>query len=177
MGYARESGIPYGIGFVKNKYIGRTFIVPGQDVREDKVKIKLNVIADTVKDKRVVLVDDSIVRGTTSAIIVKLLREAGAKEVHLRSSAPEFLNPCYYGTDIASRDVLIACNYTHAEMEKIIGVDSLGFLSVDNLCKLIDVPDKCGYCDACFTNNYPTEVPAPREERKYNKKLSEKEVE
>lgn len=177
MGYARESGIPYGIGFVKNKYIGRTFIVPGQDVREDKVKIKLNVIADTVKDKRVVLVDDSIVRGTTSAIIVKLLREAGAKEVHLRSSAPEFLNPCYYGTDIASRDVLIACNYTHAEMEKIIGVDSLGFLSVDNLCKLIDVPDKCGYCDACFTNNYPTEVPPPRAERKYNKKLSEKEVE
>lgn len=177
MGYARESGIPYGIGFVKNKYIGRTFIVPGQDVREDKVKIKLNVIAETVKDKRVVLVDDSIVRGTTSAIIVKLLREAGAKEVHLRSSAPAFLNPCYYGTDIASRDVLIACNYTHSEMEKIIGVDSLGFLSVDNLCKLIDVPDKCGYCDACFTNDYPTEVPSAREERKYNRKLSEKEVE
>ena len=177
MGYARQSGIPYGIGFVKNKYIGRTFIVPGQDVREDKVKIKLNVIADTVKDKRVVLVDDSIVRGTTSAIIVRLLREAGAKEVHLRSSAPAFMNPCYYGTDIASRDVLIACNYTHSEMEKIIGVDSLGFLSVDNLCKLIDVPDKCGYCDACFTNNYPTEVPPAREERKYNKKLSEKEVE
>ncbi len=177
MGYARESGIPYGIGFVKNKYIGRTFIVPGQDVREDKVKIKLNVIADTVKDKRVVLVDDSIVRGTTSAIIVKLLREAGAKEVHLRSSAPAFLNPCYYGTDIASRDVLIACNYTHSEMEKIIGVDSLGFLSVDNLSKLIDVPDKCGYCDACFTNNYPTYVPPERQERKYNKKISEGEVE
>ncbi len=175
MGYARESGIPYGIGFVKNKYIGRTFIVPGQDVREDKVKIKLNVIADTVRGKRVVLVDDSIVRGTTSAVIVKLLREAGAKEVHLRSSAPAFLNPCYYGTDIASRDVLIACNHTHSEMEKIMGVDSLGFLSVDNLCKLIDVPDRCGYCDACFTNNYPTEIPTENKERKYDKKISESE--
>ncbi len=176
MGYAKESGIPYGMGFIKNKYIGRTFIVPGQNVREDKVKIKLNVIADTVKDKRVVLVDDSIVRGTTSAIIVKLLREAGAKEVHFRSSAPMFLNPCYYGTDVASRDVLIACNHTLEEMRDIIGVESLGFLSVDSLCKLIDVPNKCGYCDACFTNNYPTEIPPAREKSKYSMKISEKEV-
>lgn len=177
MGYARQSGIPYGMGFIKNKYIGRTFIVPGQNVREDKVKIKLNVIADTVRGKRVVLVDDSIVRGTTSAIIVKLLREAGAKEVHLRSSAPAFLNPCYYGTDIASRDVLIACQHTMEEIKEIIGVDSLGFLSVDSLSRLIGVPEGYGYCDACFTNNYPTEVPPPREKSKYSTKISEKEVE
>ncbi len=174
LGYAMESGIPYGIGFIKNKYIGRTFIVPGQNVREDKVKIKLNVVSDTVKGKRVVLVDDSIVRGTTSAIIVKLLRDAGATEVHLRSSAPEFLNPCYYGTDIASRDVLIACNHTHEEMKEIIGVDSLGFLSVDSLPKLIGLDNKCGYCDACFTNNYPTPIPTVWE-NKYSKKISQKE--
>lgn len=177
MGYSRESGIPYGMGFIKNKYIGRTFIVPGQNVREDKVKIKLNVIADTVRGKRVVLVDDSIVRGTTSAIIVKLLRDAGAKEVHLRSSAPAFLNPCYYGTDIASRDVLIACQHTIEEMKEIIGVDSLAFLSVESLGKLIDAPNGCGYCDACFTNNYPTEVPPPRTKSKYSIKISEREVE
>lgn len=176
LGYSKESGIPYGIGFIKNKYIGRTFIVPGQNVREDKVRIKLNVVADTVKGKRVVLVDDSIVRGTTCAIIVKLLRDAGATEVHMRSSAPEFLNPCYYGTDIASRDVLIACNHTHKEMEEIMGVDSLGFLSVDSLGKLIDVPNKCGYCHACFTNEYPTEIPTVKE-NKYANKISEKEVE
>ncbi len=176
LGYSKESGIPYGIGFIKNKYIGRTFIVPGQNVREDKVRIKLNVVADTVKGKRVVLVDDSIVRGTTCAIIVKLLRDAGAKEVHMRSSAPEFLNPCYYGTDIASRDVLIACNHTHEEMEEMMGVDSLGFLSVDSLGKLIDVPNKCGYCHACFTNEYPTEIPTVKE-NKYANKISEKEVE
>lgn len=175
MGYARQSGIPYGIGFIKNKYIGRTFIVPGQNVREDKVKIKLNVVAETVKGKRVVLVDDSIVRGTTSAIIVKLLREAGATEVHMRSSAPAFLNPCYYGTDIASRDVLIACNHSHEEMCDIIGVDSLGFLSVDNLPNLIGAKNKCGYCDACFTNDYPTEIPASQEPNKYKTKISEKE--
>ncbi len=177
LGYAQESGIPYGIGLIKNKYIGRTFIVPGQNVREDKVKIKLNAVADTVKGKRVVLVDDSIVRGTTSAIIVKLLREAGATEVHLRSSAPMFLNPCYYGTDIASRDVLIACNHTLDEMKEIIGVDSIGFLDIENLGKLIGVENGCGYCDACFTNNYPTIIPEQTEKNKYSKKISEKEVE
>ncbi len=177
MGYARQSGIPYGMGFIKNKYIGRTFIVPGQNVREDKVRIKLNVIADTVKGKRVVLVDDSIVRGTTCAIIVKLLKEAGAKEVHLRSSAPMFLNPCYYGTDIASKDVLVACNHTVEEMKEMFGVESLGFLSVDSLSKLIGVPNGCGYCDACFTGNYPTEIPPVREKSKYSMKISEREVE
>ena len=137
LGYARQSGIPYGIGFIKNKYIGRTFIAPGQSVREDKVKIKLNVLGDTVKDKRVVLVDDSIVRGTTIAKIVNLLRDAGAKEVHVRSSAPPFINPCYYGTDIDSKDKLIACKYSIPEIKEIIGADSLGYLSINSLGMLI----------------------------------------
>ena len=173
IGYSRQSGIPYGIGFIKNKYIGRTFIAPGQKVREDKVRIKLNPVSETVKGKRVVLVDDSIVRGTTSARIVKLLRDAGATEVHMRSSAPPFLNPCYYGTDIGSRDVLIACKHTIPEIEKIIGVDSLGYLSVDSLPALIGKTEKCGYCDGCFTNNYPTEIPAERAKRRYEQKISE----
>ena len=119
LGYARASGIPYGIGFIKNKYIGRTFIAPGQQSREDKVRIKLNPIADTVRGKRVVMIDDSIVRGTTSARIVKLLREAGAAEIHMRVSAPPFLNPCYYGTDIDSCENLIACHHTVEELSLI----------------------------------------------------------
>ncbi|MBQ2747574.1 MAG: amidophosphoribosyltransferase, partial [Firmicutes bacterium] len=123
IGYARGSGIPYGIGFLKNKYIARTFIAPGQKSRENKVKIKLNPISETVKGKRVVLVDDSIVRGTTCARIVGLLRAAGATEVHMRSSAPPFINPCYYGTDIDSKDALIACKHTMEEIKEIIGVD------------------------------------------------------
>ncbi|MDD4689934.1 MAG: amidophosphoribosyltransferase [Eubacteriales bacterium] len=174
IGYSRESGIPYGIGFIKNKYIGRTFIAPGQKTREDKVRIKLNTVAETVRGKRVVLIDDSIVRGTTCARIVKLLRDSGATEVHLRSSAPPFVNPCYYGTDIGSRDVLIACNHTLEEITKIIGVDSLGYLSVDSIPKLIGKTEKCGYCDACFTNNYPTEIPGERVKRRYEQKISEK---
>ncbi len=174
LGYSKQSGIPYGIGFIKNKYIGRTFIDPGQKAREEKVKIKLNVVSETVKGKRVVLVDDSIVRGTTSARIVKLLRDAGAKEVHMRSSAPQFLNPCYYGTDIASRDVLIAANHTIEEMQKIIDVDSLGFLSIENLGKIIETENGCGYCHGCFTNVYPTESPKVDGKSKYEYKISER---
>ena len=177
MGYAKESGIPYSVGLNKNRYIGRTFIQTGQGERENLVRLKLNPMPAVLKGKRVVVVDDSIVRGTTSAIIVKLLREAGATEVHLRSSAPMFLNPCYYGTDIASRDVLIACNHSIKEMEEIIGVDSLDFLNLENLGKLIGVENGCGYCDACFTNNYPTAIPTSSEKNKYSKKISEKEVE
>ena len=172
LGYSKESGIPYGIGFIKNKYIGRTFIDPGQKTREEKVKIKLNVVSDTVRGKRVILVDDSIVRGTTSARIVKLLRDAGAKEVHMRSSAPQFLNPCYYGTDIASRDVLIACNHTIEEIRDIIGADSVGFLSLENLPKIVE--GKFGYCDGCFTNKYPTRLPASNDKCKFDYKISEK---
>ena len=175
IGYSRQSGIPYGIGFIKNKYIGRTFISPGQKSREDKVKIKLNPVPDTVKGKRVVLIDDSIVRGTTSARIVKLLREAGATEVHMRVSAPPFMNPCYYGTDIDSRDMLIACNHTIPEIAEIIGVDSLGYLSVDNVTKLA-LDGKCtGFCTACFSGSYPTEIPADTRKNRFEGKISEKE--
>ncbi|MFW5677505.1 MAG: amidophosphoribosyltransferase [Acetivibrio ethanolgignens] len=172
IGYSRQSGIPYGIGLIKNKYIGRTFISPGQKSREDKVRIKLNTISETVKGKRVVLVDDSIVRGTTAARIVKLLREAGATEVHMRSSAPAFLNPCYYGTDIDSRESLIACNHSLKEIEEIIGVDSLGYLNTEHLCMLIGTKCKEGYCDACFSGDYATEVPTGDKNR-FETKISE----
>lgn len=171
IGYAEESGIPYGLGLIKNKYIGRTFIDPGQNVREDKVKIKLNPVPETIKGKRVVLVDDSIVRGTTCTRVVKLLRDAGAKEIHIRSSAPEFLNPCYYGTDIGSKDELIACKYNAEEMAKIFGADSVGFLPLEDVFKL-GATGKCkGYCAACFNGDYPTELPVAQES-KYEQKIS-----
>jgi amidophosphoribosyltransferase len=173
LGYAEESGIPYGIGLLKNKYIGRTFIAPSQNVREDKVKIKLNPIKETVKGKRVVLVDDSIVRGTTCARIIKLLREAGATEIHMRSSAPPFLNPCYYGTDIDSKDALIACNHTVDEIAKIIGVDSLGYLRLDDVFKIAENSKCKGFCAACFDGNYPTQIPTTYE-NKFDRKISEK---
>ncbi|MDR3172560.1 MAG: amidophosphoribosyltransferase, partial [Treponema sp.] len=157
LGYSRQSGIPYGIGFIKNKYIGRTFIDPSQSNRENLVRIKLNPISATVAGKRVVLIDDSIVRGTTSARIVKVLREAGAKEVHMRVSAPPFINPCYFGTDISSRENLVAANHTLEETTRIIGVDSLGYLGTDNVFKLNDRPVD-GFCAACFTGDYPVDV-------------------
>ena len=157
MGFAMESGIPYGIGFVKNKYIGRTFIQPSQAMRENAVRIKLNVLRSTVEGKRVVMVDDSIVRGTTSKRIVSLLRHFGAKEVHVRSSAPPFMWPCYFGTDVPSRDQLVACNYSMDGIRELIGADSLGFLSIDELKKII--PDaNCGYCDGCFSGKYPVDI-------------------
>ncbi len=175
MGYAEQSGIPYGIGLIKNKYIGRTFIDPGQNVREDKVKIKLNPVVATVKDKRVVFVDDSIVRGTTCVRVVKLLRDAGAKEIHVRSSAPAFLNPCYYGTDISSRKSLIACNHTTEEIAKIFGADSVGFLPIEDVFKLGEGGDCKGYCAACFDGNYPTEEPVDYGVNKFERKISERE--
>lgn len=174
IGYSRQSGIPYGIGFIKNKYIGRTFISPGQKSREDKVRIKLNTVSETVKGKRVVLIDDSIVRGTTSARIVKLLRDAGATEVHMRVSAPPFLNPCYYGTDIDSRESLIACKHTVEEIADIIGVDSLGYLDVSHLSMLIGTKEGCGYCSACFDNNYPTEIPSDSGKSRFETKINDK---
>lgn len=173
IGYAEESGIPYGLGLIKNKYIGRTFIDPGQNVREDKVKIKLNPIAETVRGKRVILVDDSIVRGTTCTRVVKLLRDAGAKEIHIRSSAPEFLNPCYYGTDIGSKAELIACKYTAKEMAKIFGADSVGFLPLEDVFKLGASGTCQGYCAGCFNGEYPTEVPTESYASKYDYKISE----
>lgn len=163
MGYALESGIPYEIGFVKNKYIGRSFIEPTQAMRENVVRIKLNVLKSTVEGKRVVMVDDSIVRGTTSKRIVALLRKFGAKEVHVRSSAPPFRYPCYFGTDVPSRDQLFATGRTLDEMCRKIGADSLGFLSIEALAKII--PDaRCEYCDGCFSGKYPIDISAGEEQ-------------
>ncbi len=174
IGYAEETGIPYGLGLIKNKYIGRTFIDPGQNVREDKVKIKLNPVVETVKGKRVVLVDDSIVRGTTMVRVVKLLRDAGATEIHVRSSAPKFLNPCYYGTDISSRSSLVACAHTTEEMAKMFGADSLGFLPVEDVFKLGEGGNCKGYCAACFNGEYPTAEPTTDDSSKYDQKISKK---
>ncbi len=170
-GYAEASGIPYAIGFIKNKYIGRTFIAPVQAAREDRVRIKLNVLKSAIDGKRVVLVDDSIVRGTTCARIVKMLRGAGAREVHMLSSAPAFLNPCYYGTDIDSRENLIACKHTVEEIAKIIGADSVGYLPVEKVAYLAG--DGEGFCTACFDGNYPTEQPTEGDKNRFERPISE----
>ena len=143
IGYSEESGIPYEKGIVKNNYIGRTFIKPTQQERAKSVRIKLNPLCTSVKDKRVVMIDDSIVRGTTCDRIVKMLRDAGAKEVHLRISSPPFMWPCYYGTDIPSRGELIACNHTIEEIGKIAGADSIGFLPVESLPEIM-MNKNCG---------------------------------
>lgn len=158
IGYSEESGIPYQKGIVKNSYIGRTFIKPTQSERQRSVRIKLNALESEVRGKRVVLLDDSIVRGTTSAHIVSMLKDAGAKEVHLRISSPPFLWPCYYGTDIPTKDELIACKHTVEEIAEMNFADSLAFLSLDSLPSMLK--GKCnGYCDACFSGDYPTEIP------------------
>ena len=170
LGYSQASGIPYGIGLIKNKYIGRTFISPGQDARIDQVKIKLSVVEESVKGKRVIMIDDSIVRGTTSGRIVKLLRDAGAKEIHVRISAPPFLHPCYYGTDIDSEDHLIACHHSETEICQMIGADSLGYLPMESLREL---SGNCYYCNACFSGAYPTEIPKDTGKNRFEQKLSE----
>ena len=159
IGFARQSGIPYGVGFIKNRYVGRTFIQPGMEERQNAVRMKLNAVRATVCGKRVVLIDDSVVRGTTSARIVSLLREAGATEVHLRLSSPPFRHPCYFGTDIDSTDTLIAANHSEEEIRSLIGVDSLGYLPVECLPKLPETG--CGgFCKGCFTGEYPVAPPA-----------------
>lgn len=157
LGFALESGIPFGMAFVKNSYVGRTFIKPKQSMRVSSVRIKLNVLPEVVQGKRVVMIDDSIVRGTTSEKIVKMLKKAGATEVHVRISSPPFLHPCYFGTDIPTGDQLIAHNNSVDRIRDMIGADSLGYLAVERLSDMID-GDK-GYCDACFTGNYPIEPP------------------
>lgn len=158
IGYAKFSGIPYGVGLIKNRYIARTFIQPGQDKRERSVRLKLNALRTAIEGKRVIMVDDSIVRGTTCGRLVKLLRDAGAAEVHMRISAPPFRHPCFFGTDIPERNQLLAHNRTVEEMREIIGVDSLGFLSLE-ACRKIAVGCKLGFCDACFSGEYPIPVP------------------
>lgn len=172
MGYAQQSGIPYGIGFIKNKYIGRTFIQPTQRERANSVRIKLNAVRSTVEGKRVVLVDDSIVRGTTSAHIVSLLREAGAKEVHMRMSSPPFRHMCYFGTDIGKVEDLIAAKHSVEEICKIIGADSLGFLNVNDLPLLAD-NSTCGFCNGCFTGQYPVDPPCQNRQPKCERPLSQ----
>ncbi|MDD3747347.1 MAG: amidophosphoribosyltransferase [Anaerostipes sp.] len=156
LGYSLESGIPYGTAFVKNSYVGRTFIKPGQGSRESSVKVKLNVLAEAVKGKRVIMIDDSIVRGTTSDRIVSMLRDAGAKQVHVRISSPPFLWPCYFGTDIPAREQLIAYNRSVNEICHIIGADSLGYLREERLSEIVEgLP----ICKGCFTGKYPLEPP------------------
>ncbi len=156
LGYAMQSGIPYGTAFVKNSYVGRTFIKPRQSSRESSVKVKLNVLKEAVIGKRIIMIDDSIVRGTTSARIVHMLKEAGAKEVHVRSSAPPFLHPCYFGTDIPSEDQLIAHEKTVDEICKIIGADTLAYLKID---RLQEMSEGLPICKGCFTGTYPLDPP------------------
>ena len=154
LGFSAESGIPYEKGFVKNSYVGRTFIKPSQEQRKQAVKIKLNPIASVVNGKRVVIIDDSIVRGNTIANQVNMLRNAGATEVHVRISSPPFMHPCYYGTDVPDEEHLIACSHTIPEICGIIGADSLGYLDNEDLDAMLG-GDSFRYCDACFTGNYP----------------------
>lgn len=171
LGYSRQSGIPYGVGFIKNRYVGRSFIQPTQGQREDAVKVKLNAVRSVVEGRRVIMIDDSIVRGTTSARIVRLLREAGAKEVHMLVSSPPFRNPCYFGTDIDSRENLIACRLDSVEkIAEEIGVDSLGYLSVDSVRKIARGAG-CDFCTGCFTGDYPAEIPTEAPKDKFEQKI------
>ena len=171
LGYSLESKIPYSIGFTKNKYIGRTFIAPEQASREKGVNIKLNPIKDVINGKRVVLVDDSIVRGTTSRRIVDLLKAAGAKEIHMRISAPPFVAPCFYGTDIDNADGLIANKHSVGEIAEIIGVNSLGYLETKDVCLLTG--RDTGFCTACFGGKYPVCPSKNSETSRFERKISE----
>ena len=170
IGFSKESGIPYGIGLVKNKYVGRSFIAPSQDQRTDTVRIKLSPVRSVLEGKRVVLIDDSIVRGTTSRRIINILREAGAKEIHLRISSPPFRHPCFYGVDIDSEDNLIANHHTPEEIAELTGADSIGFLPIEALSEMSGCTT---YCSACFDGNYPTDTPKDPRKDRFEKKLSE----
>lgn len=161
IGYAEETGIPYELGLIKNRYVGRTFIQPSQMLREQGVKMKLSPVRGVVEGKRVVMVDDSIVRGTTIRRIVKLLREAGAKEIHVRISAPPIQYPCHYGIDMKTREELIAANHSIEEIQAEVGADSIAFLSIEGMLKAFESDGgsgQCEHCLACFTGKYPTEI-------------------
>lgn len=159
IGYSRQSGIPYGEAIIKNRYVGRTFIQPNQKLRERSVGIKLNALKEEIEGKRIIIIDDSIVRGTTSYRIVQMLKNAGAKEVHMRISSPPVLNPCYFGIDISSKEHLIAANYSVEEIRKSINADSLAFLSVKSLLNTPIGAPKNSFCTGCFTGDYPMKVP------------------
>lgn len=169
LGYSKYSKIPYDIAFVKNKYIGRTFIQSTQNKRRSQVALKLNPIPSTVKDKRIILIDDSIVRGTTITRIIKTLRRAGAKEIHLRIASPAFLGVCYFGTDVTNKDGLIATKKTVEEIRQEIGADSLEYLSLENLRKIAEGSNMKGFCEGCFTSKYPIEVPDEIQKDKFEK--------
>jgi len=158
VGYAAESGIPFRFGLIRNHYVGRTFIEPSQSVRDFGVKLKLNPVQSLLKGKCVVLIDDSIVRGTTSRKIVRMIRNAGAKEVHMRISCPPTISPCYYGVDTPSKNQLIAANKSVEEIRAYICVDSLAYLSLEGLKKACGEGEKTSYCSACYTGNYPTNI-------------------
>ena len=157
MGYAAESGIPFRFGLIRNHYVGRTFIEPQQHVRDFGVKLKLNPVRSVLQGKRVVLIDDSIVRGTTSRKIVRMIRQAGASEVHMRISCPPTISPCFYGVDTPSKRQLIAANKSVEEIREYIGADSLAYLSVDGLKRACGEGEKTAYCTACYTGKYPTD--------------------
>ncbi|MCR5273366.1 MAG: amidophosphoribosyltransferase [Lachnospiraceae bacterium] len=166
IGYSMESKIPYGTAFVKNTYVGRTFIKPKQSSRESSVRVKLNVLKEAVDGKRIIMIDDSIVRGTTSDRIVRMLYDAGAKEVHVRISSPPFLWPCYFGTDIPEREQLIAYNRSVEDIRKIIGADSLGYLRIERLEEMVDY---LGICKGCFNGTYPLDPPTDDIRGEYDK--------
>jgi amidophosphoribosyltransferase len=159
LGFAEQSGLPLELALIRNHYIGRTFIQPTQAGRDAKVKVKFNPVREVLAGKSVVMVDDSIVRGTTTRGLVALVRGAGAREVHMRVSSPPIIGPCYYGIDTPNREELIAANHSIDEIARLIGVDSLGYLSLDGMLEAVpDGPD--GFCDACFSGRYPTPAPS-----------------
>jgi len=159
IGFAEESGIPFHMGLTRNHYVGRTFIEPTQSIRSFGVKLKLNPVRDVIAGKRVVLVDDSIVRGTTSYKIVKMIRDAGAKEVHMRISSPPTSFPCFYGVDTPDRKELISSSHSVEEINRCIGSDTLGYLSREGMLKACRLQDGCAFCDACFSGDYPVKFP------------------
>lgn len=158
IGYSRESGLSYGEGLIKNRYVGRTFIMPTQEDRENSVRLKMNPIKSELEGKKIVMVDDSVVRGTTSKALMDVLKEAGASEIHLRVGCPPIISPCYYGIAMASKKELIASDKEVKEIKRILGVDSLGYLSIESLIKCIGI-DKDQLCSGCFTGEYPTSLP------------------
>jgi amidophosphoribosyltransferase len=159
LGYAEESGLPFEMALVRSHYIGRTFIEPRQSIRHFGVKIKFNPVAELLRDKRIVLIEDSLVRGTTLRKVIPMLRQAGAREVHMRIAAPPTTNSCFYGIDTPTREELIAANHSVEEIAAYLGVESLGYLSLEGMVQS-SAGDPARFCHACFSNHYPTPVPS-----------------
>jgi amidophosphoribosyltransferase len=164
LGFAEESGIPYQLGLIRNHYVGRTFIEPTDSIRHFGVRVKLNAVPELMRDKRVIVVDDSLVRGTTSRKIVSMLRAAGAREVHMRICSPPTIEPCFYGIDTPTREELVASSTSIEQIREFIGADSLAYLSEDGLYAFLNGAPR-DFCDACFTGRYPVPVTKPSEPR------------